>query len=317
MNIAILGGGSWGTALAIHLAKNNHLVKIWEFFEAQAKEMQEKRRCPLLPDVELDGNIFVSSKMEDVLPKAELVLIVVPSDKAEITVRNAKQYLKSQPIVICSKGLGSELRLLSEVIQEHVGGNIYCLYGPTHAEEVSKGIFSGIVLAGKDSEERNLIKTAIESHSLKVGLSEDLVGVQVSAALKNILAVFVGVLDGKGLGDNTKSFVITKGLEEIGKIGEKLGAERHTFYGLAGMGDIIVTATSKHSRNRYVGEQIGKGRKLNEVIEGMNMIAEGITTVREAVKFKEKFNLELPLIEGLHQILFEGKDVEDVLKKMK
>ncbi len=314
MKIAILGGGSWGTALAIHLAKNNHEIKVWEFFAEQANEMQEKRFCRLLPEVKLPANIFVSPKMEEVVPGCELMLVVVPSDKVEAAIAKAKHFLSDQPVIICSKGFGEQTQLLSEIIK--VPGNVYGLFGPTHAEEVCKGFSSGIVLAGCSGEERDRIKQALESPALKIDLSEDLVGVQVCSALKNILAVFVGVLDGKGLGDNSKALVITKGLEEIKAIGKKLGAKEETFYGLAGMGDLIVTCTSKHSRNRYVGEQVGKGRKLPEVLAEMNMVAEGVTAVQKAIIFKERFGLELPLIQGLHDLLFTEKDVETVLKEI-
>lgn len=316
MNIAILGGGSWGSALATHLAKKEHQVKIWEFFQEQAREMQEKRVCKLLPNVRLPENIFISSRMEKVLGGAELVLVVVPSDKVEVTLDNAKHLLSNQPIVICSKGFAEGLCFLSEAAQKKVSGEVYCLYGPTHAEEVSKGIFSGIVLAGKSGKEREKIRNALGSERLKVEVSDDIIGVQLCAALKNILAVFVGIMDGKKLGDNAKAYVITKGLEEIKMIGLRLGAKEETFYGLAGIGDIIVTATSKHSRNRYVGEQIGKGKRLDDVLTEMKMVAECVTAVKKAIGFSEKLRLELPLVQGLHDILFEGKDVEEVLSKL-
>jgi glycerol-3-phosphate dehydrogenase (NAD(P)+) len=314
MRISVLGGGSWGTALSVHLARKGFQVRIWEFFEEQAKEMQEKRVCKLLPGALLPDDIYVSSDMGEVLQDSELVLIVVPSDKVEETIGNAKKYLSKQPFVICSKGFASGTTLLSEVVSENVEGNVYCLYGPTHAEEVCNGMLSGIVLAGKDSEERDRIFAAFNSNSLKVDLSEDVVGVQICSALKNFLAIFIGILDGKELGDNAKAFMITKGLEEIKRIGVALGGEEETFYGLAGIGDVIVTCTSKHSRNRYLGEQIGKGKGLNEVIEEMHMVAEGVNAVKNAVKFKEKFDIEIPLIMGLHDILFANKDVDEVLR---
>jgi len=316
MNIAILGGGSWGSALAITLARNNHEVRVWEFFQEQAQEMQEKRICKLLPNAKLPDNIFISHKIEEVLLKSELILLVVPSDKVELTVEKHKHLFSDQPVVICSKGLGSGLQLLSEAVQKQVIGNVYCLYGPTHAEEVCKGMFSGIVLAGGAGKEREQIQEAFASEMFKVEVSDDIIGVQLCAALKNILAVFVGVLDGKKLGDNAKAYVITKGLDEIKIIGLKLGAKKETFYGLAGLGDVIVTATSKHSRNRHVGEEVGKGRKLGDVLAEMKMVVEGITAVKKAIGFKEKLDLHLPLIEGLHQILFERKDVEAVLKSL-
>lgn len=316
MNIAILGGGSWGSAISTHLAKKGHRVKVWEFFPEQAREMQEKRICPLLPEVRLPDNVFISSKMDETLADAEIILVVVPSDKVEITLEKAKSLISQQPLVICSKGLGEGLTLLSDTVNKKVSGNVYCLYGPTHAEEVGKGIFSGIVLAGPDGKERETIRAAIASEQLKVEVSDDLIGVQLCAALKNILAVFIGILDGKKLGDNPKAYVITKGLEEIKKIGLRLGAKEETFYGLAGLGDVIVTATSKHSRNRHVGEQIGKGRKLDDILAEMKMVAEGVTAVKKAAGFSEKLGLELPLVQGLHGILFEGKDVEEVLSRL-
>jgi glycerol-3-phosphate dehydrogenase (NAD(P)+) len=310
MKITILGGGSWGTALAVHLAGNGHEIKVWEFFEEQAREMQEKRVCNLLPKVRLPSNIYVTHELNKALDDFELVLIVVPSDKVEGLMENAKSFIKTQPVIICSKGFGSNSKLLSEVIN----GEVYCLYGPTHAEEVCKGMFSGIVLAGPDG--RKKLAREIESDNFKVELSSDIIGVQVAAALKNILAVFVGVLDGAGLGDNAKAYIMTKGLGEIKQVGLAFGGKEETFYGLAGIGDMIVTCTSQHSRNRFVGQEVGKGRKLQEVIDEMKMVAEGVTTLKEAIKLKKQFNLTLPLITGLYEILINGKDVKEVLNSL-
>jgi glycerol-3-phosphate dehydrogenase (NAD(P)+) len=288
MIISILGGGSWGTALAVHLAKKNHQVKIWEFFEAQAKEMQEKRVCKLLPEVKLTKNISVSSDLSQTLEDSELVLVVVPSDKVEATIENAAPDLKKQPIIICSKGFANDLRLLSEVVKNKVEGKVYCLSGPTHAEEVCKGMFSGIVLAGEKGKEE--LKKEIENENLKVELSEDIVGVQIAAALKNPIAIFVGILEGMGMGDNARALVMTKGLEEIKQIGLKWGAKEETFCGLA-----------------------GKGKKLAEITEKMDMVVEGVTTLKFLMKLKAKFKLELPLMTGLHQILFDQKDPKEIL----
>ncbi len=312
MKIAILGGGSWGTALAVHLARNNNDIKVWEFFEEQAQEMQEKRICKLLPEVKLPENIFVSHQMKDVLVDFELLLLVVPSNHVEKTIEEAKEFIENQAVVICSKGFGPDLKFLTDLVKERVSGEVYCLYGPTHAEEVCKEMYSGIVLAGGKGKED--IQKVFVSDNLKIDLTDDLIGVQVAAALKNILAVFVGVLDGMGLGDNAKAYIMTRGLEEIKNVGVALGAEEETFYGLAGIGDMIVTATSPHSRNRSVGVEVGKGRKLQTVIDEMPMVAEGVTTLKEAIGLKEKTGLELPLITGLYEILFDGKDPKEVLK---
>jgi glycerol-3-phosphate dehydrogenase (NAD(P)+) len=313
MKIAILGGGSWGTALAVHLAKNGHDIKVWEFFEEQAQQMQTDRVCKLLPEIKLQDNIFISHQMDQVINDTELVLLVVPSDKAAITIKSASTYLNNQPIIICSKGFADNLRLLTDVVKEY-SNEVYCLYGPTHAEEICKGMFSGIVLAGNGNLEN--MKKVIESDYLKVDLSDDLVGVQVASALKNILAVFAGVLDGMKLGDNAQAYLMTKGLEEIKQVGLAWGAKEETFYGLAGIGDIIVTCSSKHSRNRSLGNEIGKGRKLDEVIEGMSMVAEGVNTAKLIPEIINKFNIKIPLMSGLYDILFNGKDPKEIINEI-
>ena len=317
MKIAILGGGSWGTALAVHLAKQDQDIYVWEYFAEQAREMQEERVCKLLPGIKLPEKIFVSAEMDKVLQGSELVLMVVPSDKFETTLNSVTSLLKGQDIIICSKGFASNLRLLSEIVKENVYGEVYCLYGPTHAEEVGKGMFSGIVLAGGTEDGRERVQQIFATNNLKVDLTADLIGVQVSAALKNIIAIFIGVLDGMGLGDNAKAYVMTKGLAEIKEVGLGWGAKAETFYGLAGMGDLIVTCSSEHSRNRHVGVEVGKGKKLDDVIAEMSMVAEGVTTLKEVIGLKEKFGLELPLITALHEILFSGKEPQEMLEKFK
>lgn len=313
MKIAILGGGSWGTALAMHFARKNYNVNVWEFVAEQAKKMQEERVCPLLSEVKFPENITVSSKMEEVLLNAEIVLIAVPSDHVENTINNAISLLIDQPIIICSKGFASNLRLLSNVVKEKVKGNVYCLYGPTHAEEICKEVMSGIVLAG--SQGKDELKSIIESDNLHVDLTDDLVGVQVAAALKNILAIYLGLADGLDLGDNTKAYLITHGLAEIKDVGLAWGAKEETFYGLAGLGDVIVTCNSKHSRNRYVGEQLAKGMSLEEINDEMHMVAEGVNTLKTAIKLRERFALKLPLTSALHEVLFEGKDPKEIVTK--
>ena len=212
------------------------------------------------------------------------------------------------------KTCSSNLRLLSDIVKEQVSGDVYCLYGPTHAEEVGKFMFSGVVLAGGNGKEK--IRIIFESDNLRVDLSDDLIGAQVASSLKNILAVLIGVLDGAGLGDNAMAYVITKGLEEIAQVGVAFGGKKETFYGLAGMGDVIVTCTSEHSRNRYVGKQIGAGKNLQEILTEMKMVAEGVNTAKHIPIIKEKFNLNLPLLSGVYQMLFEEKKLGDLLRQI-
>lgn len=313
MRIAILGGGSWGSALGIHLAKKkDNSIKIWEFFAEQAQQMQENRICPLLPHVPLPNKISISSDMSEVLLNAEVIFLVVPSDKVESTMEKARPFVNQQPIIICAKGFAAEGKLLTKIIEQKVKSPLYCLYGPTHAEEVCKGMFTGIVLAG--GKEKTKLQRLLQDDDLKVDLSDDLIGVQIAAALKNILAVFVGVLDGMNLGDNAKAYVMTKGLEEIERIGVAMGGKRETFHGLAGMGDVIVTCTSKHSRNRHVGEQIGKGRTLDEVLAEMKMVAEGVAAAKHIQSLATRYKLNLPLLQGLSDVLFKGKSPQEILK---
>ena len=305
MHITILGGGSWGTALAVHLAKKNHKIKLWEFFEQQAQDMQEKGVCPLLPGVLLSENITVSSDMASTLLGAELVLIVVPSDKLESTLEKAQPYLKLQPLILCSKGFASNTRLLSEVVHTNISSSLFFLYGPTHAEEVGKVLLSGIVLVGGEGKEK--LKQEFESENLKVELSDDIIGVQVAAALKNIVALAVGIASGLGMGDNAKAFIITKGYAEIRQVGMAWGAKDETFHGLAGIGDIIVTCLSEHSRNFRVGRELGRGRQLADIMAEMKMVAEGVTSAKAVPILKERFGLELPLLSVMYEIVHEGK----------
>ena len=252
--------------------------------------------------------------MEMSLEGSEVILIVVPSNKVEETWKKAKEHLTNQPVIICSKGFNPDLRLLSDVVGTNYNGKVYCLYGPTHAEEVARGLFSGIVLAGEGN--LNPLQTAFVSDSFRVDVTHDIVGVQVAASLKNILAIFLGILDGAKLGDNAKAYVMTRGLAEISKVGVHMGGKIETFSGLAGIGDMIVTCVSGHSRNRHVGIQIGKGRNLQEVIDEMNMVAEGVTTVKEAVRLQNQLQIELPLIQGVYDMVYNGKDVHEVLKEI-
>jgi len=302
MKIAVLGGGSWGSALAIHLAKKKYDVNIWEFFEEQAKSMQEKRCCPFLPKTKFPDNITVSSKMQEVIEGSDLVFLVVPSRVAEVTVKNAVNFIGKQPLIIATKGFSNGSKLLTDEVGKLIGNKIYCLFGPTHAEEVSLGMFSSIVLAG-EGDKTNLQKT-LESNEMKVELSDDIIGVQVSAALKNSIAILIGIINGSGLGDNAKAIAMTKGLAEIKQLGLKMGAKEETFYSLAGLGDLIVTCTSQHSRNFRFGKEIGKGNKVNDVLNQMKMEVEGLEVLKQVLLIEERNGIKLPLLHGTHDLIY-------------
>lgn len=308
MNITVLGGGSWGTALAIHLRRNGHNVKIWEFFKEQADQMQKERYCPLLPEkIHIDESIKITSVLEEALEDSDAVFIVVPSNKVEVTLQNAKQFITDQKIVLCSKGFAENQELQTKAVENILPENeIYCLYGPTLALELAKGLLTGIVLAGKTDKTK--LKQAIESDILKVDTTDDTVGVQIGAALKNVVTIFVGIVEGMELGQNAKAYVFTKGLNEIKEIGVAMGAKPETFLGLTAVGDLTL-----QSRNRMLGVEIGKGRKLEEILAQTNHVSEGVIAIQNAIVLKDRLGLDLPVISELNKILFENKSPKEAL----
>ena len=227
MNISILGGGSWGLALATHLVTKNS-IKMWEFFADKAEDMQKTRKSSYLPGAVIADKIRISSDLNDVVKFGAIIIIAVPSDKVTATLEQCQEYIQYKPVIICSKGFTANGRLLSEVVDQYVRGQVYCMYGPTIADEVYRFKFTGIVLAGRTANPA--LKQVLEDQDFKVELSDDIIGVQVASALKNILAIYVGMLDGMGQGENAKAFVITKGLQEIIKLGVVLGAKEETFF---------------------------------------------------------------------------------------
>ncbi len=307
MKAAILGGGSFGTSLAISLNRQENQVKIWEFIKTQAEEMNRTRICPMLPDVIIPENIMISNNLEEVINDSEMMLIVVPSDKVEQTIITAKEYIRGQKIIICSKGFGDDQTYLSEVVSKHLNNDIYCLYGPTLAKELAQGEITGMVLAGNLGCET--LKNDLESETLKIETTNDIIGTQTGAALKNVVTIFVGIAEGLNMGENTRAYIFTKGIAEIKKIGLAMGAEEETFLGLTCVGDLTL-----NSRNRKLGIEIGKGRKLEEVLKESNHVSEGVIAIKNAVKLAERLDLNIPLIQGLYAILFDNADPREIIK---
>lgn len=311
MDFTVFGGGSWGTALAIHLRRNNHTVKIWEFNREQAEQMQKSRFCPLLPEkVLIPKDIFITSSLEKAVENTDVILVAVPSDKVETTITNAKKFISNQEVLLCSKGFASRQRLQSDVLQQNLPHNaIYCLYGPTLAIELANGLLTGIVLAGKS--DKSALKKALKSDILRVETTDDMIGVQVGAALKNVIAILIGIAEGVGLGQNATAYVFTKGLNEIKTIGVAMGADPETFMGLTAIGDLTL-----RSRNRMLGVEIGKGRSLEETLKHTNHVLEGIASVQDALMLKNKLNLNLPMISELYKILFKSKAPKEALSNI-
>ncbi len=314
MNIAVIGTGSWGTALALLLHENGHTVKCWTLEEEQVQKIKETgENGDFLPGVKIPESLFISTNMESIVAGAEIIVSAVPSQVTRTVVKNIVSVLNNaDPIwVTVSKGIENDTYLrISQVIEEAGKVNpekIVALSGPSHAEEVGRKIPTAIVSASKNIETAKIVQDVFINKYLRVYANDDVIGVELGGALKNIIALAAGICDGAGFGDNTKAALITRGLVEINRLGLDMGAKSDTFAGLSGMGDLIVTCMSKHSRNRHVGEQIGKGRSLKEVLDEMVMVAEGVKTTLSAYELSQDHNVVMPITEQIYQILFNNK----------
>ena len=261
MNIAIIGSGSWGVALAVHLASLGHNIKIWSFMEEERDLINNERKCKFLPGLNLPKNIQCSTNFEEVIKDSKFILHVTPSKFTRNIFKQYKQYVGNKPIIICSKGFEKEtLETLDEVILEEMPeAKVGVLSGPSHAEEVSIAIPTALVIASKHQNILKTIQDAFMSEKMRIYTSNDVKGVELGGALKNIIAFCAAVAAGIGLGDNSFAALITRGLKEISRLGVELGGKEETFYGLSGLGDLIVTCLSEHSRNRKAGMLIGQG----------------------------------------------------------
>lgn len=307
--IAIIGSGSWGSALGIYLAQNGNEVKIWSFNEQERDMINNEKKCMFLPKAIIPDNVICSSNFEEVLKDAEIVLHVTPSKFVRGTIKNYKNIIKdNQILVMCSKGFESETELtLDEVIKEELPNIKYgILSGPSHAEEVSLNIPTALVIASTDEEVKEKVVEVFKSPTMRLYTSKDVRGVELGAALKNIIAFCAGVGVGLELGDNTFAALLTRGLVEISRLGTALGGEEKTFYGLTGLGDLIVTCGSEHSRNRRAGEMIGKGFSIEEARKEIGMTIESVDNIDVAYKLAKKYNVEMPIVNAVYDVLYNG-----------
>lgn len=319
MRVAVLGAGSWGTTLAIVLAENGHDVALWEFDAQLATTVARNRENQkFLPGVTLPASIEVTNDLGAALRAAVMVVFVVPSHATRETARRAAPFLPSGALLVCAtKGLEEgTLSRMSEVLRDELRvepGRIVSLVGPSHAEEVSRRIPTSIVAAGSDAAACAEAQAAFVRPYFRIYTNDDVVGVEIATSLKNSIAIAAGILDGLGFGDNTKAALVTRGLAEIARLGVAMGASAETFSGLAGLGDLVVTCLSRHSRNRHLGEAIGRGETLEQALAGMVMVAEGVRTTRAAVELGRRHHVELPIIEMVHRVLFEGRDPREAV----
>ncbi len=318
IRFAVLGAGSWGTTIAIHLNHLRHWVTLWEYFPENVAYMNKTHRNPLLEGIPIPPEIPIVSDLRAAIEGVSAIVVAVPSQSVRTLLEGLQGLIGKNAIFInVAKGIEENTMMrMSQVIQDGLSvlpEKIVTLSGPSHAEEVSRQVPTAIVAASTEIEAARFIQQSFSSSYFRVYTSTDIVGVEIGGAVKNIIAIASGICDGLGLGDNTKAALITRGLMEIIRLGVKLGGREETFAGLSGVGDLIVTCGSKYSRNRYVGEEIGKGRKLKDILSGMSMVAEGVRTCVTVHQMSRKYQVLMPISSEIYQVLFEGKSPKKAL----
>ncbi|WP_279587250.1 NAD(P)H-dependent glycerol-3-phosphate dehydrogenase [Jeotgalibacillus salarius] len=323
MNIAVLGAGSWGTALALVLADNHHDVKLWTHRESQADQINESHSNEkYLPGVTLADEITAFSNIRDAIDSTDMIVFAVPAKATREVAEQVNQVSENPAVIVhVSKGIEPDTHLrISQILEETLTpeamSDLVVLSGPSHAEEVVKRHPTTVTAASENIEAAKKVQDAFMNQHFRVYTNSDVIGVEVGGALKNIIALAAGITDGLGYGDNAKAALITRGLAEIARLGVKLGAKPLTFSGLTGVGDLIVTCTSIHSRNWRAGNMLGKGHKLDEVLESMGMVVEGVRTTKAAYQLANKYHVTMPITSALYQVLFEGVHPKEAVDQL-
>ena len=319
--ITVLGDGAWGTALSLTLLDNGHDVTLWGPFAENLREIEKTHRNKFLKGVDLPENLKVCAEIGSAVSEAEILILAAPSQYMRGTLEKlAPVYRKEQhQLVNIAKGIETgTLKRMSELCAELLGDCRYAaLSGPSHAEEVSRKIPTAVVIAGPDPAAVLDLQSVFMNPVFRVYASDDLTGVELGGALKNVYAIATGIIDGMGLGDNPKAAMMTRAIAELSRLGTALGGQAVTFSGLSGIGDLIVTCMSRHSRNRFVGEELGKGRRLAEIIESMGMVvAEGVKTAESAHELAAKLKVETPLIDTIYDILYHEKSPAEAVTEL-
>ncbi len=312
----VIGAGSWGTALAVLLHANGHAVHLWSRNAEVIKNLVDERvNRKYLPKVEIPEGIEIETDLNKAVGAKDGLLIGVPSHAVRSVINQFDEIDEATIIISLAKGIENDTLLrVSQILNEKFNEDkIAVLSGPSHAEEVSRCVPSLVVCASSHSDTGKWVQRTFMSSEFRVYVHNDVIGVEIGGALKNVVAVAAGIIDGVGAGDNTKAALITRALAEITRLGTKLGADSLTFAGLSGMGDLIVTCMSKYSRNRHLGEQIGRGKTLEEVLSEMVMVAEGVKTTRSAYELAAQHQVEVPIIAEAHKVLFQNKDPKEAV----
>lgn len=319
MNISVLGAGTWGTTLAEVLYYNEHQVSLWHYREKFVKQLLKDRTHPKLKNHTISRSIHLTHKISE-LPLDEMIITAVPSQNLRESISKIPIISKDVLFVNASKGIEvSSLMRMSEVINNVTGlpfSNIISLHGPSHAEEVIQKLPTTVVSACENIHNARIVQKVFSNEYFRIYSNVDIIGVEMGGAVKNVIAIAAGICTGIGYGDNTLSALITRGLAELQRLGAALGANKETFSGLSGLGDLIVTSTSSHSRNRLVGEQIGKGRKLLEIIKKLGMVAEGIETAKSIHQLMKKLKIDMPICEQVYETLFNQKNPRDAIREL-
>ncbi|WP_455030739.1 NAD(P)H-dependent glycerol-3-phosphate dehydrogenase [Oribacterium sp.] len=311
MKIAILGIGTWGSALAITLRKNNHSLSLWTYSKEEEAELKKTREPKNLPCTSFAEDIEITSSLDRALKDKEMVIFAVPSLFTRSVAEQVKDYIQKEQILLTvSKGIEEKsLLTMSQILEEIFPENpVAVLSGPSHAEEVSRFLPTTIVCAAKEESCAKTIQKTFQSDSFRVYINKDVLGVEIGAALKNVIALAAGIADGLGYGDNTKAALITRGIAEIARLGQAMGGHLETFAGLSGIGDLIVTCASKHSRNRKAGFLIGEGLSYEEAMKEVGQVVEGVYAAKAALALGAKYDVDLPIVHEVNRVLFEGKN---------
>ncbi len=316
----MIGAGSWGTALAVLLESNGHDVTIWSILDDEVEMLKKKRvHETKLPGVEISENIQITKVLQEAIEDMDFCVLAVPSPFTRSTARMMKPFVcEGQIVVDVAKGIEeSTLMTLSEQIEEEIpNATVTVLSGPSHAEEVGKNLPTTVVIGAKDIQDAEYLQQIFKNETFRVYTSTDIKGIELGGSLKNVIALAAGIADGLGYGDNTKAALITRGVAEIGRLGVKMGGELETFNGLTGIGDLIVTCASVHSRNRKAGYLMGQGKTMEEAMEEVKMVVEGVYSAKAAKKLGEQYGVELPIVNEVNAVLFEGKQASEAVKTL-
>ncbi len=320
MKISVIGSGSWGTAIAVMLAQKGYEVYLWSWQQSETDRLNaDRENKEFLPGINFPENINCSHDMSEVTDGAELIICAVPSPATRTTAKALSEFIKEGQIILnISKGLENKtLKRLSQIYKEEIPQAIVAVMsGPSHAEEVSRGLPTTNVVAADNEETAKHIQDIIMNPVFRIYTSTDVTGVELGGALKNVIALCAGISDGLGYGDNTKAALMTRGIAEVKRLGVAMGARAETFAGLSGIGDLIVTCTSMHSRNRRAGIMIGQGKSLNQTLEAIHMVVEGVNTATAAYELAKNYNVSMPITEEAYKILFENKSAKEAVANL-